>query len=354
MEIGIIGLPKSGKTTLFHALTKKGGETKTAMNIGVAKVPDPRLQRLEEIFKPKRTIPVEVRYVDAAPKGFTRDGVVASELSPADALIQVIRAFEDDRVPHPEGSIDPERGLSTLNLELAFSDLAIIEHRLGRIEVALKGARQEERELIHREKALLERIKDELEHDTPLREQTLSEEEMRIIESYQFLTAKPQLIVLNIGEDRLGDADSLEEEWRARYSRPRLEVAVLSAEIEEELAELSEEDAGEFRSAMGLGGTGSERIIRLSYSLLGLISFFTVVSQEVKAWTIHKGTTAPRAAGKVHSDMERGFIRAEVIQFDDLVKCGSIAEGRKRGLLRSEGKNYTVQDGDIITFLFNI
>ncbi len=366
MEIGIIGLPKSGKTTVFNALTRGRAEitafspATTTPNIGVAKVPDPRLKALEGIFSPKKTTPAEVRYVDVATpsKGPGKEeglrGQLLTHLTRADALIHVLRTFKDDRVPHIDGSIDPERDITTMNLELAFSDLSILEKRLEKLETSLKAAKQHERELYLRERALLARIKDSLEQDIPLREQALNKEEMKIIESYQFLTAKPMLLVLNIGEDELARASYLEEEWRARHSSSQLEVAVLCGKLEMELAQLPDANAEEFRAAMGITELGSGRIIALSYKLLGLISFFTVVSGEVKAWTIRRGTTAPRAAGKVHSDMEKGFIRAEVIGFEDLVKCGSLAEARKRGLLRLEGKNYIVQDGDIITFLFNI
>lgn len=364
MEIGIIGLPKSGKTTLFNSLTKGKAETaaySTAAlepNIGVTKVPDQRLRALGAMFKPKRTIPAEVKYIDVAGaakgwgKGEGLGGQLLLHLSKVDALIHVVRVFEDEGIPHIEGSVDPRRDLATVALELSFSDLGIIERRLKRIEDSLKGAKSPERETLLREQALLERIRGSLEKEVPLQEQGLSPEESKVIENYQFLTAKPMLVVLNIGEPQLTKAASLEAETGARY--PRLQVAALCGKLEMELAELSEAEAEEFRTTLDLGESGLDRLIRLSYQLLGLISFFTTASGEVKAWTIPKGTTALKAAGKIHSDMERGFIRAEVISYDDLVKCDGLAEGRKQELLRLEGKGYPVQDGDVINFLFNV
>ncbi|MFC1967819.1 redox-regulated ATPase YchF [Chloroflexota bacterium] len=364
MEIGIIGLPKSGKTTLFNSLTKGKAETaaySTAAlepNIGVTKVPDQRLRELEAKFKPKRTIPAEVKYIDVAgaAKGWGRGEGLGGELlvylSKVDALIHVVRIFEDEGIPHIEGSVDPRRDLATVDLELSFSDLGIVEKRLKRIEDSLKGAKSPERETILREQALLERIRGSLEKEVPLQEQGLSLEESKVIENYQFLTAKPMLVVLNIGEPQLAQAASLEAEIGALY--PRLRVAALCGKLEMELAELSEAEAEEFRTTLDMGESGLDRLIRLSYQLLGMISFFTTASGEVKAWTITRGTTAVKAAGKIHSDMERGFIRAEVISYDDLVKCGGLAEGRKQGLLRLEGKGYPIQDGDVITFLFNV
>jgi len=359
MEIGIIGLPRSGKTTVLNALTKGRAEigvyAKGGPNVGVAKVPDTRLDVLEGIFHPKRKIHAEVHYIDvpALPKGGL-GGELVTHLSNADALLHVVRAFEDERVPHIEGSIDPERDIAMLDLELAFSDLSVLEKRLQKIETSLKGAKPHEREAFSKEQALLARIKTALESEIPIREQDLTEDDKKAVASYQFLSAKPLLLVFNIGEERLPEANSLEEEWRTRYQRPQLEVAALCGKLEMELAQLEDAEAQEFRSAMGLEESALNRMLRLSYQLLGLLSFFTVVSDEVKAWTIHRDTTAVKAAGKVQSDMERGFIRAEVIGYENLVKCGSIAEGRKRGLVHVEGKSYIVHDGDVITFLFNV
>jgi ribosome-binding ATPase len=365
MEIGIIGLPKIGKTTVFNALTRGKAQTDAysaalAPNIGVVKVPDPRLETLTKILKPKRTVPAEVTYIDiAAPsKGFGKvegpGGQFLAYLSKVDALAHVIRVFEDERLPHPEGSVNPGRDVGTMNMELAFSDLAIIEKRVERLKASLKGAKPQEREAISREQTILDKIKSGLEADTPVREQSLSENEAKLLENFQFLTAKPMLLLLNIGEKQIPGADSLEEKFRSTYRSPYCDVAALCGKLEMELTQLDDAEAKEFRSEMGLTESGLDRVIRLSYSLLGFISFFTTVSDEVKAWTIRRNTIAQKAAGKIHTDMERGFIRAEVISHDDLIKCGSLAEARKRGLLHLEGKNYIIQDGDVVTILFNV
>ncbi|HEU65731.1 MAG TPA: redox-regulated ATPase YchF [Chloroflexi bacterium] len=362
MKVAIIGIPKSGKTTIFNALTRGRAEVAAysptlAPNTGVAKVPDSRLPVLESVFQPKKTVPAEVSYIDIAGsiKGFGREGIggeFLSYLTTADALLQVVRAFEDDEVPHPEGSIDLKRDIAALDLELAVSDLAIMERRLDKLETSLKGAKAAERETYLKEQLLLQRVKTELEKDIPIRLQGLAQEELKMLSNYQFLTAKPMLVVLNIGEEQISQTSQLEDEISSLY--PQFAVVALCGKLEMELAQLSDAEAGEFREALGLGKPALDRVIDLSHSLLGLISFFTTVSAELKAWTIPGGTTAPKAAGKIHSDMERGFIRAEVISYRDLESCGSVAEARKRGLLRTEGKNYIIQDGDIVTFLFNV
>lgn len=365
MEIGIIGLPKSGKTTVFNALTRGKAQTDAyssalAPNIWVVKVPDSRLETLTKILKPKRVVPAEVTYIDiAAPaksfgKGEGPGGQFLAYLSKVDALAHVIRVFEDERLPHPEGSVNPGRDVGTMNMELAFSDLAIIERRMDRLKASLKGAKLQEREVISREQMLLDKIKSALENDIPVREQSLSENESKFIENFQFLTAKPLLLLLNISEKQIPEAGSLEDKFGGTYRRPHCDVAALCGKLEMELAQLDDVEAQEFRSELGVTQSGLDRVIRLSYGLLGLISFFTTASDEVKAWTIRHNTTAQRAAGKIHTDMERGFIRAEVISHDDLMKCGSVAEARKHGLLRLEGKNYIVQDGDVVTILFNV
>ncbi len=362
MKVAIIGLPTSGKTTIFNALTRGKAEvaaysTTLAPNIGVAKVSDSRLSVLEGIFQPKKTVPAEVSYIDIAGsiKGFGKEGAggeLLNYLTTADALLQVVRAFQDDKVPHPEGSIDPKRDMVSLDLELAISDLAIMERRLAKLEISLKGAKAAERESYLKELLLLQKIKVELEKDIPIRLQGLAKEELKMLANYQFLTAKPVLVVLNIGEEQLSQAAQIEGEISTLH--PQFAVVAICGKLEMELAQLSDAEAEEFREAMGLNKPALDRVIDLSYRLLGLISFFTTVSSELKAWTIPGGTPAPKAAGKIHSDMERGFIRAEVIGYSDLQSCGNLAEARKRGLLRTEGKNYIIQDGDVVTFLFNI
>jgi GTP-binding protein YchF len=366
LEVCIIGLPKSGKTTIFNVLTRGKADTKAyatstlAPNIGVSKVPEPRLEVLDRIFHPKKVTPAEVKYVDIVGiakdfgKGEGISGQFLNYLSNADALLNVVRAFEDENVPHIDGTINPKRDIATMNLELVFSDLAIIERRLKRLEDSLKGAKQSERDPILKEQALLQRIKSELEKEVPIWQQSLSGEEIKSLANYQFLTAKPMLLIINVGEKQLTIDTSFEAEIRSTYAHTQFEVVALCGKLEMELTQLGDADGAEFRKALGLTEPAVDRIIRLSYRLLGLISFFTIVSDELKAWTITKGMSAVKAAGKIHSDIEKGFIRAEVANFDDLVKYGSLAEARKHGLLRLEGKNYIVQDGDIITFLFNI
>ena len=361
MELAIVGLPQSGKTTLFNSLTKGRAEvhafgpTRLEPNLGVTKVPDPRLDGLQATLNPKRVVPAEVKYIDVAipkDKGDDVSGELRGFLSTVDAFIHVVRDFRDDTVPHVEGSIDPARDISILNLELALSDLAILERRLARIDDSLKGAKQQDRENILREKATLSQIKAALGKEMPVRDQSLSKEEANMLDNYQFLTAKPLLVVLNIGEAQLPQATSLEQALQQRY--PQLKAAAVCAKLEMELSQLGEADAAEFRSALAIGEGAIECAARLSYEVLGLVSFFSIASGEVRAWTLPQGTPAPKAAGKIHSDMERGFIRAEVICYSDLLACGSLAEARKKGLLRLEGKNYVVEDGDVITFLFSV
>jgi len=366
VNIGIIGLDKSGRTTIFNALTKGKVETGSyaqkglTLHMGIARVPEPRLKMLADMLHPKRVVPAEVKYLDigASIKGLGKDKAISSQflsqLSNVDALINVVRAFTDESIPHIEGSLDVERDIATTDFELAFSDLTIIDRRLEKIELSLKGAKQLERQGLLREQELIGTVKASLEKEVPLRELKLTSDEAKTIANYQFLTAKPLLIVVNIGEEQLPQAESLEAGLKAHYSHPKCDVITLCGKLEMELAQLDESAAERFRAEFGIKESGLDRTIKLSYQLLGLISFFTIASGEVKAWSIQKGTCAVKAAGKIHSDMERGFIRAEVISYDDLMKCDSLPEARKKGLLRLEGKNYTVQDGDIITFLFNV
>lgn len=370
-ELGIIGFARSGKTTIFNAVTR--GKAATGYgggqepNIGVVKVPDPRLDVLTEMFHPKKTTPAEIRYVDfpAAGAAFGRGQGPGSQflndLRRMDALIHVVRVFEDAAISHPEGSVDPARDIESMNLELAYADLALIERRLERLQAETRSAKAAERLAGEREMALLARIKAQLEGDVPLRAQSISSDEWRMLASYRFLTAQPLLIILNIGEDMLAHPElvegreTLEQEYAERFAPPQVSVAALCGKLEMELLQLSAEEATEYRAELGLSDeTGLDRAIRLSYHLLGLISFLTAGADEVRAWTVTRGATAPEAAGKIHSDLERGFIRAEVIRYEDLIAVGTMAEARKRGLLRTEGKNYVVQDGDVLNILFNV
>jgi hypothetical protein len=355
IDIGIIGLAKSGRTTIFNALTKGKADTKSPVpHIGIAKVPEPRLKVLADMLHPKRVVPAEVSYIDIGASVKATGSQILNQLSNADALLNIARAFTDDSVPHVEGSIDVDRDIATNNLELAVYDSGIISQRLEKIETSLKGAKPTERLGLLHEQELLTRLRTELEKETPIRELRLTSDEVKTIANYQFLTAKPLLIAVNIGEEQIPQAASLEAQLNSRYSRAKSGVITLCGKLEMELTQLDDDAARSFRAEFGLAESGLDRVIKLSYELLGLISFFTIVSGEVKAWSIQKGTTAIKAAGKIHSDMERGFIRAEVTSYDDLVKCGSLSETQKKGALRLEGKSYIVQDGDVITFLFNI
>lgn len=366
MEISIIGLPGSGKTTVFNALTKCTAETKLhssgglTTNPAVAKVPDERLTKLSNIFHPKKTTPAEIKYVDIGGlgKGFGKEQGISGQflniLSTADAILQVVRAFEDENIPHVEGKIDPLRDIETMDMELIFSDLIIVEKRLGRLESSLKGGKGAERDLALKEQDLLNRVKSALEKNIPIRLQKLTPDELRSLSNYQFLTAKPMLVVINIGEKQLNGYRATLEELKQKYTQPQVELISMCGKLEMDLAQLTDQEAEEFRKDIGLKETAFDAVIRHSYALLGLISFFTVGEDEVRAWTIRKDTPAVKAAGKIHTDIEKGFIRAEVIRYDDFIKSGNMTEARKRGLLRLEGKTYIVQDGDISHFLFNV
>jgi ribosome-binding ATPase len=357
IDIGITGLAGSGKTTIFNALTRGKADTESLTpHIGIAKVPEPRLKMLDDILHPKRVVPAEVRYIDTgAPiKDKAISGQLLSQLSNTDALINVIRPLISESKPPIEVILNIEQDIAATDAELAFSDLALLERRLERIKTSLRGANQLEHQDLLREQELLMKVKADLEKDIPIRELKLTTDEVRTIANYQFLTAKPLLVMVNIGEEQLPQASALEAELKSRYSQPKCRIITLCGKLEMELAQLDDSAAEEFRAEFGMSESGLDRTIKLSYELLGLISFFTIASGEVKAWSIQDGTSAVKAAGKIHSDMERGFIRAEVITYDDLLKCGSLSEARKKGLLQLEGKNYTVKDGDVITFLFNV
>ena len=365
MDVGIVGLSQAGKTTVFNAVTRSKAHTGfgggNEPNVGVVKVPDARLDVLAAMYKPKKVTPAEIRYVDfpAAGANFGKGegpgGQFLNEVRKADALIHVARSFRDPAVPHPEVSIDPARDAGTMDLELAFADLALIERRLDRLESELRSTKAGERGAGGRERALLTRFKEALESETPLRALELTEEEERAVSGFRFLTLKPLLVLLNLDENDVSRREEIEAEFRGRLGQAHTEVAAFCGKLEMELLDLSPEDAAEYRRDLGLGEeTGLDRAIRLSYELLGLISFLTTGPDECRAWTVERGSPAPKAAGKIHSDLERGFIRAEVVRYEDLVAAGSEAEAKKRGLLRTEGKTYTVQDGDVLHILFNV
>ncbi len=355
MELSLIGFPQSGKTTIFNALTRGRAETtySSGTHIGVVKVPDNRLNTLAELLQPKRVVPAEVQYVDLQVpprlgKGEGIGGQFLARLSQSEALIHVVKAFNGNAL---DSELD--KAAAAMDLELILSDLAIVERRKERIRNLLKGAREVEREANLRELALFEKLGAALEANHPIREQDLSPAELQALENYQFLTAKPLLLIFNIGEESLNQATRLEEQLSQRHHHPHIGVAVLCGKLEAELCQLEESEAEVFRRELGLTESGLNRAIKLSYDLLELVTFFTIASGEIRAWPVRRGTTVQKAAGKIHTDMERGFIRAEVISHDDLMKCGSLQEARSKGLLRLEGKNYLVHDGDVITILFS-
>jgi len=361
MEIGIVGLPLSGKTTLFNLLTRAEAETgfatgKKKANVGVSRVPDPRLDRLAAIWNPKKTTFATIRYVDVAgvEKGSGKEGFsgeMLTHLKNTDALLAVIRTFESEQVPHPEGTVDALRDLDILQSEFLLSDLIITENRLERIAKQMKGKVEKSLEV---EKELLLRCREALEAERPLRDLALDEDEARTLKGFQFLTQKPLVIALNLGEADLPRGQELVAPVAGKWAGPNVAVTYLCATIEQEISQLSGEDARVFLDDLGLDTPATDRIIRTSYDLLGLLSFFTMGEDECRAWTIRKGTKAPQAAGAIHTDLERGFIRAETVAYEDFVAAGSQAACRDKGLLRVEGKEYVVQDGDILNIRFSV
>jgi GTP-binding protein YchF len=358
MKVGIIGLSSVGKSTLFQLLTgappaAPGGRPEP--RLGVARVPDRRLERLAEMYSPKKKTPATVEYVDVpgVAKGEGSALVDLPALRGVDALVHVVRAFESEMVPHPDGSVDPLRDAKMLELELILADLGAVEKRLERLDANIKKANRPEDVA---ERKIFVKMKEALESERPLREMTLDEEERRRVRNYSFLSEKPLLLVVNLGEDRIRDAAAALEAsgLTALASHGGVALCPISATIEAEMSELPPEDARAFMEDLGLREPGLNRVVETSYALLGLISFLTAGDDECRAWTIRRGTKAQVAAGAIHSDIERGFIRAEVVAYDDLVAAGSLPACRDRGTLRLEGKEYIVQDGDVINFRFNV
>jgi GTP-binding protein YchF len=358
MKAGILGLSLVGKSTLFELLTGTkaplaGGRAEA--RLGIARVPDARVAGLARIFAPKKSTLATVEYVDVpgVAKGEGSALVDLPALRGVDAFVHVVRAFESDTVPHPEGSVDPARDAAMLELELVLADLATVERRLERLEANIKKASKAEDVT---EKALFLRLKEALEAERPLRELPLTDEEHRRLRGYALLSEKPLLVVANVGEDAVkGAAARLEATGLAALARrPNVGVCAVSAPIEAEMAELPAEDARAFREDLGLAEPGLDRVIRSTYELLGLISFLTAGEDECRAWTIPRGTKAPQAAGAIHTDLERGFIRAQVVPYAELVAAGGVAACREKGTLRLEGREYEVRDGDVIEFKFNV
>ena len=366
MKLGIVGLPNVGKSTLFNSLTKAGAESANYPfctidpNVGVVTVPDERLDVLGEMYHTKKIIPAAIEFVDiaglvkGASKGEGLGNQFLANIREVDAIVHVVRCFEDSNIVHVDGSIDPLRDIETINLELIFSDLEILERRISK---AVRAARNDK--TIAKELARMERIKAHLEDGKMAKsfDDINDEDEQQWLESYNLLTYKPVIFAANVAEDDLADdgaSNAGVQAVREYAKREDCEVFVVCAEIEQEIAELDDDEKSMFLEELGLKESGLEKLIKASYSLLGLISYLTAGEPEVRAWTIKKGTKAPQAAGKIHSDFERGFIRAEIVSYDDLMACGTYNAAKEKGLVRLEGKDYVVQDGDIILFRFNV
>jgi ribosome-binding ATPase len=355
LRIAIVGLGQVGKTTLFRILTHAHGSStsgaKTETHVSVVAVPDPRLERLAEMYRPKKTVHATIEYFDTPGSviDLLRAGPSSANLREADALAHVIRTFQNAAVPPPGGELNPRRDRETADLELVLSDLAVVEKRLERLN---KDIQRQKNPLLEKEHHALERCRTALEAQTPLRELELSEEEERLIRGFTFLSLKPMVYVLNLDEHdaaRASAADEFASEM-GLSRRPRTAVTAVCGKIEAELAELSDAEAAEFLESYGLQESALSRFIRTGYRLLDLISFFTVGEDECRAWTIRAGGSALEAAGEIHSDIQKGFIRAEVVAYEELVAAGSMAEARARGKLRLEGKEYVVQDGQVVHF----
>lgn len=369
MKVGIVGLPQVGKTTIFKLLTQGRVDTSSwgsgrDAHIGIAYVPDSRVDRLSEIVKPKKTTYATVEYVDlpglskgegkAALAGQAKEmSTYLNSLKNIDTLLHVVRAFDDPSLPHVEGSVDPLRDIGLFELEMIFSDLAIVEKRLERLAKDLKKSKSPELEL---ENEVLIRFKQALESERPLRELDLTPEEERRVRGFTFLSAKPILLVINVGDQDAPKIPRVVEEYglQRQASMRRVAITAVCGKIESEIAALPPEDAHMFMEDLGISGSALDRIIQHSYDLLGVFSFYTAGEPEVRAWTIPRDTPASQAAGVIHTDIEKGFIKAEVVSFEDMVELGSFQAAKSKGVLRLEGRDYRVREGDVILFRFNV